>query len=396
MEITIKNLKQIIQSANVNFLYGSGLSRNYLETLGNIEKLLTEAGKHLELSKKQRDIIKTSLYAEYFNGVMRRCLPSIIDEDKEKFNKTFNEYVCFLNTLNVIMSRRSVNLINKQINLFTTNIDDFTEKALEFTKVEFNDGFKGRINPIFSEDSFSNVIFKSSVLYQNNSTIPVFNLLKIHGSINWKSNDGKDVTYDPNLSMISKVSEELDKIDKPYLIEIKEDSQFDSLVKKARKIKVPDGLYDNFLDDYSKLVMINPTKAKFSETVLDYHFYELMRMYSNSLEKSSSVLFVAGFSFADEHIANITMRAANANPTLQIIVFAYNDNAKQGIEGVLNKKGLSNNNVEIISPEDYKAAIKKSLAKKEGIVIKDLDNLEHFDFASLNKYVFKVLSSVVI
>ena len=86
--------------------------------------------------------------------------------------------------------------------------------------------------------------------------------------------------------------------------------------------------YNHFNQLYSKLVMINPTKAKFRETVVDYHFYELMRIYSNALERSSSLLIVAGFSFADEHIANITMRAANANPTLQVIIFAYNGNER--------------------------------------------------------------------
>lgn len=50
-----------------------------------------------------------------------------------------------------------------------------------------------------------------------------------------------------------------------------------------------------------------------------------MRIYSNALERENSILFVMGFSFADEHIAKITQRAADTNPTLQIVVFAYSD-----------------------------------------------------------------------
>ena len=38
--------------------------------------------------------------------------------------------------------------------------------------------------------------------------------------------------------------------------------------------------YDNFITAYKKFIIINPTKRKFAETVLDYHFYELMRLYS--------------------------------------------------------------------------------------------------------------------
>ena len=81
----------------------------------------------------------------------------------------------------------------------------------------------------------------------------------------------------------------------------------------------------NFFKKYEELVIVNPTKAKFKETVLEEQYYEMMRIYANSLEKVNSLLFVMGFSFADEHIRNITIRAANSNPTLQIIIFAYND-----------------------------------------------------------------------
>ena len=80
-----------------------------------------------------------------------------------------------------------------------------------------------------------------------------------------------------------------------------------------------------FREAYDRLVMINPRKAKFRETVLDLHFYELMRLYANALEKTTTCLFVAGFSFADEHIAQITRRAAASNPTLLVIIFAYDE-----------------------------------------------------------------------
>ena len=39
--MNIKELTYYIQSANINFLIGSGASRPYLATLGSIEKLLT-------------------------------------------------------------------------------------------------------------------------------------------------------------------------------------------------------------------------------------------------------------------------------------------------------------------------------------------------------------------
>lgn len=391
MDITIKNLKQLIQSSHINFLYGSGLSRNYLSTLGNIEKLLTETSV-LEIEDKLKQIIKASLFATYVETVMEPCLPEKIKGNQGEYDKTFQEYVRFLNSINHIISRRNVNLIDKQINLFTTNIDDFMEKAAEKTMIEFNDGFKGHIEPVFSEDSFSTIKSKSSTLYQNNSAIPVFNLLKIHGSINWMIKDGSEITYNAKLSLIRDLSDALNEQFKEQLIKITDESTIKELEKEASDNEVfygEDG-YNHFNQLYSKLVMINPTKAKFRETVVDYHFYELMRIYSNALERSSSLLIVAGFSFADEHIANITMRAANANPTLQIIVFAYNEDAKEEIKSILGKKGICNNNVSIISPEDFKAA-----AVRENPDTKEFDGLKCFDFKSINDFVFDKLVSII-
>lgn len=391
MDITIKNLKQLIQSSHINFLYGSGLSRNYLSTLGNIEKLLTETSES-KIEDKLKNIIKASLFATYVETVMEPCLPEKIKRNQGEYDKTFQEYVRFLNSINHIISRRNVNLIDKQINLFTTNIDDFMEKAAEKTMVEFNDGFKGHIEPVFSEDSFSTIKSKSSTLYQNNSPIPVFNLLKIHGSINWMTKDNSEIIYDAKLSLIRNLSDALNENFKKQLIKITDKSLIEELEKEASDNEVfygEDG-YNHFNQLYSQLVMINPTKAKFRETVIDYHFYELMRIYSNALERSSSLLIVAGFSFADEHIANITMRAANANPTLQIIVFAYNEDAKEDIKSILGKKGICNNNISIISPQDFKEA-----AIRENPDIKEFDGLECFDFKSINDFVFDKLVSII-
>lgn len=391
MDITIKKLKQLIQSSHINFLYGSGLSRDYLSTLGNIEKLLTETSKST-IEDKLKNIIKASLFATYVETVMEPCMPKKIKGNQGEYDKTFKEYVRFLNFVNHIISHRNVNLINKQINLFTTNIDDFMEKAAEKTMIEFNDGFKGHIEPVFSEDSFSTIKSKSSTLYQNNSLIPVFNLLKIHGSINWMTKDSSEITYDAKLSLIRNLSNTLNEQFKKQLIKITDKSTIEELEEKALENEVlfgEDG-YNHFNLLYSHLVIINPTKAKFRETVIDYHFYELMRIYSNALERSSSLLIVAGFSFADEHIANITMRAANTNPTLQIIVFAYNENAKKDIKSILGKKGICNNNISIISPQDFKEA-----AVRENPDTKEFDGLKCFDFKSINDFVFnKLVSSI--
>lgn len=63
---------------------------------------------------------------------------------------------------------------------------------------------------------------------------------------------------------------------------------------------------EDFVNEYNNLHIINPTKEKFEETLLSNVYYDLLRMYSNELEKNNTVLFVFGFSFKDEHIYSIT------------------------------------------------------------------------------------------
>ena len=49
-----------------------------------------------------------------------------------------------------------------QANIFSTNIDLFVESAAETTGVEFNDGFIGSTNPVFSEANFQKSVFSES------------------------------------------------------------------------------------------------------------------------------------------------------------------------------------------------------------------------------------------
>ena len=62
-------LKNTIQSCNINFLIGSGLSRDYLITLGNIESLLEEL-ESAECEESIKNIIRASLFKKYFEEVM--------------------------------------------------------------------------------------------------------------------------------------------------------------------------------------------------------------------------------------------------------------------------------------------------------------------------------------
>lgn len=385
----IAHIKNAMQSCNMNFLLGSGLSRPYLITLGNIELLLQALSQDIGIDAIIEKIIRASLYKRYFEEVMlKNCniyVPT--DIDKKNYDTVIENYNNFLKSLNNILLHRDNTLLNKQINLFTTNIDLFLEKSLEYNNLEFNDGFKGRIKPIFALSNFRRTYLKTSLHYENKAELPVFNLFKLHGSINWAREEGDGpCIYLSTLSEIKDVVDTLAKIDSNLFIEIEDQDSLDILKEKAGKVdsELDRNNINYFLEAYLKLQIVNPTKEKFQSTVLNNIYYEQLRLYANELEKENSILFVMGFSFADEHIREITLRVANSNPTLKIYVLAFSEEAGEDIKSNINIAGNSNNNIQIISPEIYK--VEKLKANGEKI---------EFDFNMMNKCLFEDISKSV-
>lgn len=349
--MTLDILRNFIQSSNLNILYGSGISRPYLSTLGNIEKWLTKLAED-NSKETYKEVIKASLYKAYCDGViLKNQYFSSIDAN---FLETKSAYADFFSICNELMNKRNSQLLNKQINLFTTNIDLLAEKTLEKSGIELNDGFRGTLTPAYSESNFQISLSKSSMQFHKQAEVPMFNLIKVHGAVNWKEQNG---AINSDTMLMFDIQQALDKIDKDYFVNLYKadgtEKTYDEVKTDADGIALflPDKAYDKFFDAYNQIVMINPTKDKFRTSVLDYHFYELMRIYSNALERENSILFVMGFSFADEHIAKITQRAADTNPTLQIVVFAYSDKDLETYKKNLEiEHGCSNNNILILTP----------------------------------------------
>ena len=395
----IETLKYYIQSAHVNFLYGSGLSRPYLSVLGSIEKWLTELNEMRQSKENNTEftIVEASVLKQYFDTVI---FPNYSPTGKE-YEITIDQYRRFLSIWNGILNKRNNSLISKQINLFTTNIDILLERAAMGHGVELNDGFQGSIEQVFEEDSFQKTISKTSLHFQNVTDIPVFNLIKIHGSINWREEDDY-IKNDIGLKALSDIKTALDKIDKENFISTTitdaagntfERSLTEMLEEAENKFWVNKNDFDIFFDAYRKLVMINPTKRKFKESVVDHHFYELMRQYSNNLEKENTLLVVSGFSFADEHIADITLRAANTNPTLQVIVFAFSDSDGETIKANLKLSDVSlHNNILILTPSVFKSMNSDSQVEKYKAFATGVDR---FDFSTIND-LFELISQGIV
>jgi hypothetical protein len=373
-------LRNYIQSANLSFLIGSGLSLPFLTTLNKIEENLTKLGWKDDSGS---NVIRASIYKEYFNKVIfPNICDGLTDDEQDKFDSVLNSYKKFLLTWNDILHRRCGGLLSKQVNIYTTNIDLFMERAAEETKVEFNDGFRGTMKPSFDESMFQKSVHKNSLYFQNSSELPSFNLLKIHGSINWNAGADGSINRDNDCALVKSVHSKLACIDSSLFVnnyDTVDEMQIDLSSRTNDEIQQASEEMCEFMNEYNKFAMVNPNKGKFSLTVTDSHFYELMRIYSNSLEKENSLLMVMGFSFADEHILNMTIRAAKLNPTLQVIIFAYEDNCAEGYREKF--KGLAN--VLTLTPTEL---CKSNFDLKL--------NIAKFDFEGLNSLFEKVRGSL--
>lgn len=145
-ERILQDLSEVIQSSNINFLFGAGTSMPFLPLLGNIEKLLNKAKDEAE---------RETQYKEYFSKVM---LPNkkVIDNSasSDEYNQTKTSYDDFFLALSEVVLQRKSTILSKQINLFTTNIDVLMETSLEGLLIEYNDGFSGKFNPTFNSAHF--------------------------------------------------------------------------------------------------------------------------------------------------------------------------------------------------------------------------------------------------
>ena len=357
----LDSIKKAIQSGRVNFLLGSGLSRPYLITLGSIEKWLTDLS--IRPSDDKVAVVRASIYHLYFTEVIwpnhREAIAGLTTAKKSEYDEVLNAYQTFLEAMYLLIIQRHMPLLSKKVNIFTTNIDMFIERAANCKGIELNDGFRGHLDTRFEEDNFSKILTKESIHYQKVSEIPTLNYIKIHGSSNWQEiGANHEITSDDALDQVKVTYAKVSAMDADSFVDLSDKTKsIDELIALANPI-VSDPFFDitpynEFMAEYEKIVMINPNKRKFSTSVLDMHFYELLRLFSNALEQPNALLIAAGFSFADEHIAQLTVRAANNNPTLQVLVFSYNEDAKAETSSYINRVGIiRNNNISILSPSD--------------------------------------------
>ena len=306
----IKSLQKAIQSANLNFLIGSGCSTPALQALGNIEQ---EIQKLIDDNKDNEADKKLAAFLNPFVTSTKQLIDNNFDDNHVK---TQEYYTNFIQAISQILFERKSNILHKQATIFSTNYDLFIEKASEnlSKSLILNDGFNRTPSLTntytFSPKEFFNTVFNTGNLYNYQVQIPSINLVKLHGSLNWQT---KENTIIQSLSHLKKAGELRDKTEVDKIAE--------------------------FIDLFS---LVPPNKDKFKETILNQTYYDLLRVYTNELDRENTLLIAEGFSFTDEHLLDLTKRAL-INPTLKLIVFCFEKSPKEYEE-----KFSSFNNVDII------------------------------------------------
>lgn len=309
-----KLLERYIQSAQLNFLFGSGASMPAIELAGTVEQEINDhltVAEHDEANKKALTFIED---LEYQHGF----LPAGYTEG-DNTDVTLQNYLHLLRSLDRILFERKNILLPRQANVFTTNYDEFFEVAAShLPSLVLNDGFNRRVgssNFEYAPELFFDRVYRSGTVYLHQSEIPSVNLIKVHGSISWKRQANEKIVLG------APETHQLTAIQKDNPQEVKE-----ALAKRA---------------------VILPNMRKFESTLLDRVYFDLLRLYSNAMEMENALLFVFGFSFADEHILDITRRALR-NPTAKVVIFAYSPNSAADFE----TKFSAHRNVLVVKPAE--------------------------------------------
>lgn len=229
--------------------YKDLIEKHIYKSFSDIESLLNwlQSGLSFQPNNKNlKEVIRT-LKSEFL-----KTIPAL-DDEKYKDNETINTYNKFYQSV----FKYRTELSNK-INIVTTNYDLFNEYSLESNRIVYSTGFENNLYRNFNVNSFKQRVVDDTNRYKDvwQPTSKEANLLKIHGSINW--------TSDESGQLIQK-----------------------DLFKQS-----------------DEEIIIYPTMLKHRQTA-QAPYSELFREFANVLQVPNTVLIVMGYGFPDEHINNI-------------------------------------------------------------------------------------------
>ncbi len=144
-----KMIQDIFEIGNINFLIGSGYCYEKLKTLGDLEKLIENNAQNNRENINTKNAVEALILYDFFSNSI---YPHKQDIESNISYENSNKFI--LNLSGLLAKRNDKNLL-KRVNVFTTNYDMFFELSLEKNKVYYNDGFAGRLSPVFSAKKLS-------------------------------------------------------------------------------------------------------------------------------------------------------------------------------------------------------------------------------------------------
>ncbi|WP_291256593.1 SIR2 family protein [Fusobacterium sp.] len=329
---------------NINFLIGSGASAGAIPTLATEYE---KDGKNLSIEEiltveKDNKNLRNLIYLYFYQKIIKT---GFLEDIKDSI--VMKNYEKFLEQLIKFMYRENYQK-EKRINIFTTNYDLFFEKAIDnlIGKYEFyfNDGSAGNITRRLSMKNYHKKVYHTGNFDNFNREIPIINLFKVHGSVSWKYEyNEKQKIVGINVDYQDKEN----KLTEDILLKNLNKEEIKKILQDPENISRLENIRKNLRE---KFVLIFPEKDKFEKTLFEEYYYQFLRQLSYELERKNTILIAFGFSFADEHIAEMIKRACN-NPTLQIFIFCYKEDNREDVLKNLHLEKFPNNIIPII-PKD--------------------------------------------
>ena len=384
----LSDLRKTLESTNINFLLGAGCSMPAFRTLGNLEELRVELEEKRGSLGENGDVIYRLIKAEidrrFFMGSIYRNVEYVKEGPEGDIQRTRAAYEEFCTAaIQTVANRESVDK-PKQVTFFTSNYDLCMDLALDEADIPTNSAYLGRFSRVVRQQTFGNRVFSNGIGLGYRTEIPSANLVKIHGCASWR-NDGKELTIDDSYQILEAIKAlfyAVSRFDEgqptPNTSEPSESrttntsteapADFETLKRQAEatleRTKQDDHGKENLVDKLDKLdskreqlAVVLPNKGKFASTVLNETYYDQLRRLSNQLELPNTSLLVMGFSFADEHIRSLITRAANANPTLKVIVFCYSKDTTRTIADYLRYSPKDYPNIELVVGPRFESAL---------------------------------------
>ncbi|TPR19514.1 hypothetical protein DY138_02395 [Apilactobacillus timberlakei] len=308
-----KEIRRLSITKRLNFLIGSGVSMPEIPGMNdeiylkNINALDNEHDRKID---KNNNLVNK----------IKEISSDILNNERNVKGKV-KTYQRFLEILVDLLNYSNSRQTPRSINIFSTNYDLFVEKAMDNVlnsnmKLVFNDGASGYFHRYLDSYNFDKSSSYRGQFERYNDEIPSISLIKPHGSINWDKKDDED-----KILIRNNVSKN------PFIVK-------------------PDGM-------------------EAANTFENKHFFAMLRLFQQELDKEESILIVIGFSFGDNHIKNMVKRALQ-NPSLIIYVFAYNDDDAENINNTIN---INSRQLNILKPSDILSS------ESETFTISDLSDL---------------------